>query len=55
LLSYSKTEHNGVGIVPDMMVSPMIADLRAQRDTVLEAALQQILRPAESKAPRPAL
>jgi C-terminal processing protease CtpA/Prc len=49
------TEFVGVGIVPDVMVSPTIADLRAQRDTVLEAALQQILRPAESKASRPAL
>jgi C-terminal processing protease CtpA/Prc len=36
------TEFVGVGIFPDVAVSPTITDLRANRDTVLEAALQQL-------------
>ena len=38
------TEFVGVGIIPDVIVSPTIADLRANRDTVLEAALQQLMK-----------
>lgn len=36
------TEFVGVGIIPDVSVSPTVADLRANRDTVLDAALQQL-------------
>lgn len=38
------TEFVGVGIPPDVAVSPTIADLRAGRDTVLEAALRELAR-----------
>jgi carboxyl-terminal processing protease len=37
------TEFVGVGIPPDVAVSPTVADLRAGRDTVLEAALQELV------------
>jgi C-terminal processing protease CtpA/Prc len=38
------TEFVGVGIIPDVIVSPTITDLRANRDAVLEAALQQLAK-----------
>jgi C-terminal processing protease CtpA/Prc len=38
------TEFVGVGIIPDVVVSPTVADLRAHRDVVLDAALQQIAK-----------
>ncbi len=36
------TEFVGTGIEPDVAVSPTVADLRAGRDTVLEAALREL-------------
>jgi C-terminal processing protease CtpA/Prc len=36
------TEFVGVGILPDLAMSPTLADLRAGRDTVLEAALREL-------------
>ncbi len=38
------TEFVGVGIRPDVAVSPTIADIRAGRDAVLEAALRELGR-----------
>ncbi|MGE5175877.1 MAG: S41 family peptidase [Hyphomicrobiales bacterium] len=38
------TEFVGVGILPDVKVAPTLADLRAGRDTVLEAALRELGR-----------
>lgn len=42
----SGDEFVGVGIAPDVAVTPKIADLRSGRDTVLEAALRELGRPA---------
>jgi C-terminal processing protease CtpA/Prc len=39
-----------VGIVPDRVVQPTIAGIRAGRDEVLEAAVREILGPAASEA-----
>jgi hypothetical protein len=35
-------EFVGIGIQPDKVVRPTLADLRAGRDTVLEAALKEL-------------
>jgi C-terminal processing protease CtpA/Prc len=37
-------EFVGVGVQPQRVVHPTIADLRAGRDTVLEAALREVQR-----------
>ena len=34
-------EFVGVGIQPDIVVKPLLADVRKNKDTVLEAALKQ--------------
>jgi C-terminal processing protease CtpA/Prc len=36
------TEFVGTGVVPDVAASPTVADLRAGRDTVLQAALREL-------------
>jgi C-terminal processing protease CtpA/Prc len=38
------TEFVGTGVVPDVTVRPTVADLRAGRDTVLQAALRELKR-----------
>lgn len=38
-----KTSTQGVGIVPDLVVSPTVKGIRAGRDEVLEAALKKVL------------
>ncbi|HJW43615.1 MAG TPA: S41 family peptidase [Geothrix sp.] len=39
----------GVGVQPDRLVRPLVADFRQGRDTVLEAALEELARQVEAK------
>jgi C-terminal processing protease CtpA/Prc len=41
------TDLVGVGIQPDLLVSPSVADIRAGRDTVLEAAIAEVSKRIE--------
>jgi carboxyl-terminal processing protease len=41
------TEFVGVGIQPDLLVSPSVADIRAGRDTVLKAAIAEVSKRIE--------
>ena len=44
-----KTPTQRVGIVPDVVIRPSVAGIRAGRDEVLEEAVRQILGPAEAR------